>query len=130
MAHISTLCGQRLGLRQIAKQAGVTRNTVRRFLRGTPRVYNTSTTLKIANAQPVIAPRTLVPGLPAWRIVKWLESEGFSRERIAELVGIHRLVLRKRYTMRVVARLRRIKRHYEAQDPGRGSFGEADEPTG
>jgi hypothetical protein len=132
--HISRLRDQRLGLRQIAKQAGVTRYVVRRILQSKPGYRRSTTLTKLLAAQPVIAPRALVPALPTWRIVKWLESEGFSRPRIAALIGLaggKPIILRKRYTMRVVARLRRLKRHYESQDSGiRSPFGTNEHPHG
>ncbi len=130
--HVQGLRDRGLGLRQIAKQATVTKHVVNRVLRG-QKVYRTSL-VKLSAAKPIIAAHALVPGLPAWRIVKWLESEGFSRDRIARLIGLRGgkpIVLRKRYTMRVVARLRRLKRYFEDQDPGRGSpFGDIEDPAG
>lgn len=125
-AHVSRLRDCGLGSRQIAKQAKVSRQVVKAVLRHS--TVRNSSRHKLLAAKPIVAPHTLVPGLPAWRVVKWLESEGFTRPRIAKLVGVSKIVLRKRYTMRVVARLRRLKRYFESQDPGKGGpFGS--EPT-
>ncbi|MCR4374210.1 MAG: hypothetical protein NUW22_05115 [Acidobacteria bacterium] len=130
LTHLKAAYG--IGAWQIAHLTGVSERLVHMIRQKQHVRILPSTAAKLLAAQPVRAPGQRVVGLPAWRIVRWLESEGYTRPQVARLVGVRSIGLRKHYTARVVAKLHAIKRHLErgSRPDDEGSFGDASPPPG
>ena len=107
-AHVRSLQARGLGTRQIAQQAGVSRATVIRLLRGLevrPAAYR-----RILAARPVLARGAVIVGTVPWRSIDSLEREGYTRRDIARLLGARsqQLQLHRHLTVRSALRIARL----------------------
>lgn len=106
--HLTALEGLGISAYRIEQLSGVTKATLRRIRAGRGTVRFT-TARRLLRVLPFPAAGRGVEALPAWRVVRWLRSEGFSNRQIADLVGVRQIRLEKRYAARVVARLQALR---------------------
>lgn len=107
-AHVRQLGALGLGTRQIARQAGVSRATVVRVLRGgssTPAVLT-----RLLSARPVLAHGAVIVGTVPWRSIDSLEREGYTRRDLARLLGSfsQQLQLHRHLTVRSALKVARL----------------------
>jgi transposase-like protein len=94
-----------LGLRQVARLSGVSRDTLRRIRTGEARSIRVGTVHAICGVRPTLAPGVRVSSRQMRRRLRSLLSYGYSRHEIARLVGLGRLRRRAAVRAKTAARV-------------------------
>lgn len=89
--HLTTVHAQGVGIRQVARLAGVSPTVIQDLQSGRLTVIREATAQRLLAIPCVLAHGRCVPAWRTWRLVRLLIKEGFSPEDLATKLGLHTL---------------------------------------